>query len=208
MTSEVRVNTLKARSGLGTVSFNDSGVVVSGIVTANSFDGDGSNLTNIPKIVVETAQSVSGLGTAVPFTSIPSWVKRITVMLDGVSISGTANIICQLGSSVGYNGANTDYKGTYTQEITNSNGTIALTNGFVLSDSTSGAGTRSGVADIVKLTGNTWVMKGIFGYTSTARICYAAGATTLSSTLDRLHVTTSNGTDTFDAGTINIMYEG
>ena len=36
MTSEIRANTLKNRVGLGTVSFTDSGPVVSGIVTSNT----------------------------------------------------------------------------------------------------------------------------------------------------------------------------
>ena len=41
MTSEIRANTLKNRVGLGTVSFTNTGIVVSGIVTANSFSGTG-----------------------------------------------------------------------------------------------------------------------------------------------------------------------
>ena len=36
-------------------------------------------------------------GTSVDFTSIPSWVKRITVMFNGVSTSGTSNPLVQLG---------------------------------------------------------------------------------------------------------------
>ena len=34
-----------------------------------------------------------------------------------------------------------------------------------------------------------------------------AGRVTLSGALDRVRVTTVNGTDTFDAGSINILYE-
>ena len=47
MTSEIRTNTLKNRVGLGTISFTNTGAIVSGIVTANSFKGDGSSLTGI-----------------------------------------------------------------------------------------------------------------------------------------------------------------
>ena len=40
MASEIRVNQIQNRSGLTTTTLNDQGVVVAGIVTANSFSGD------------------------------------------------------------------------------------------------------------------------------------------------------------------------
>ena len=52
MASEIRVNKIINRSGLSTVTFSDTGAIVSGIVTANSFSGavtgSGANLTSIP----------------------------------------------------------------------------------------------------------------------------------------------------------------
>ena len=47
MASEIRANKQTNRSGLGTVTYTDTGIIVSGIVTANSFKGDGSSLTGI-----------------------------------------------------------------------------------------------------------------------------------------------------------------
>jgi len=47
MASEIRVNKINNRAGLGTVTYTDTGIIVSGIVTANSFKGDGSSLTGI-----------------------------------------------------------------------------------------------------------------------------------------------------------------
>ena len=41
-----------------------------------------------------------------------------------------------------------------------------------------------------------------------AYIASVTGAVSLSGTLDRIRLTTVNGTDTFDAGSVNIMYEG
>ena len=47
MASEIRANKQTNRAGLGTVTYTDTGIIVSGIVTANSFKGDGSQLTGI-----------------------------------------------------------------------------------------------------------------------------------------------------------------
>ena len=62
MTSEIRANTLKNRVGLGTVSFTNTGPIVSGIITANSFSGTGdldvdghTNLDNVSIAGVTTA---------------------------------------------------------------------------------------------------------------------------------------------------------
>jgi hypothetical protein len=44
--------------------------------------------------------------------------------------------------------------------------------------------------------------------TSTTGTITTGGSVTLSGTLDRVRITTVSGTDTFDAGSINILYEG
>ena len=48
MASEIRVNKITHTAGFGTITSNADGIVVAGIVTANSFSGSGANLTNIP----------------------------------------------------------------------------------------------------------------------------------------------------------------
>ena len=48
MASEIRVNKITHTAGVGTITSNADGIVVAGIVTANSFSGSGANLTNIP----------------------------------------------------------------------------------------------------------------------------------------------------------------
>ena len=47
MASEIRVNKITHTAGVGTITTNADGIVVAGIVTANSFSGDGANLTNV-----------------------------------------------------------------------------------------------------------------------------------------------------------------
>ena len=48
MASEIRVNKITHTAGVGTITTNADGIVIAGIVTANSFSGSGANLTNVP----------------------------------------------------------------------------------------------------------------------------------------------------------------
>ena len=48
MASEIRVNKITHTAGVGTITTNVDGIVIAGIVTANSFSGSGANLTNVP----------------------------------------------------------------------------------------------------------------------------------------------------------------
>lgn len=140
-------------------------------------------------------------GTAIDFTGIPSWVKRITVLFDGVSGSGTSPIVIRLGTSGGV--VSTGYVGRYgfgTSSVSN-------TTGFQISDSSLAADTVIGQLNIVNFTGNAWVMSGNFAQTNQGKLSVGNGSITLGGTLDRIRITTVNGTDTFDAGSINILYE-
>ena len=150
-----------------------------------------------------TAQA-STSGTSIDFTSIPSWVKRITVMFTGVSTSGTSNYLIQAGSgSVTTSG----YLGTVSNVANASNpGTNNFTGGFLI-NTASAANVCHGALTICLLTGNTYIASGVFAHSSTANVFSLAGTIALSGVLDRVRITTVNGTDTFDAGTINIQYE-
>jgi hypothetical protein len=144
-------------------------------------------------------------GTSIDFTSIPSWVKRVTVMFNAVSTNGGSNIQIQIGSgsvnTTGYNSAGSLIaSGAVTQ--------AALTTGFALSISVGSGNTYNGIATICLIGSNVWTYAGVFNRGDTASNYFGAGISpTLSGALDRVRITTSNGTDTFDAGSINILYE-
>jgi hypothetical protein len=139
-------------------------------------------------------------GTSIDFTGIPSWVKRITVMFSGVSTSGTSFVIAQLGT--GGTPTTSGYSGGAWQTSVYTN----VTNGMALSGNQVASDVRAGAITITNITGNTWV--------STA-VCFltvgsggaAAGSVALAGTLNMVRITTVNGTDTFDLGTVNILYE-
>lgn len=144
-------------------------------------------------------------GTSIDFTSIPTWVKRVTVMFSGVSTNGTSIPLIRLGTSSGIE--STGYLGSGIQLIDGSavNGGTETTGIQIRGGATANA--YNGAVSILLLTGNTYVADGCLSTSNAAIGFFVSGSKTLSSTLDRVRITTANGTDTFDAGSINILYE-
>ena len=156
---------------------------------------------------LQTDTAKSATGTSVDFTGIPSWVKRITVMFSGVSTNGTSVPMVQLGDSGGIE--NTGYLGS-ASTIANvaSVSSLTYTVGFyLLGSGPLATSVVHGQIILSNITGNNWVASGIIGGSNAAYNAFTGGDKTLSATLDRIRVTMFNGTDTFDAGTINIIYE-
>jgi hypothetical protein len=149
-----------------------------------------------------TAQA-STSGTSIDFTSIPSWVKRISVMFAGVSTNGSSIIQAQIGAgsvqTTGY---------TSGAWLANTSNTTSTT-GFIISGTNSASYLFDGILTLTLLNSST----GLWVYTSTMSggasniTSVGGGNKTLSGTLDRVRITTVNGTDTFDAGSVNILYE-
>jgi len=153
--------------------------------------------------------AVTASGTSVDFTGIPSWVKRITIMLSSVSTSGSSNIRFQVGSTTmstsGYSGAMTGL--TAGQGTSGTNGTnLSGLDVYVFSQGASYTFQGNVVWTLVG--SNTWTVTGTVATASSTSIGFFGGASpALGGALDRVRITTANGTDTFDAGTINILYE-
>lgn len=148
-------------------------------------------------------EQASTSGTEIDFTSIPSWVKRITIQFVGVSTDGTSNFLVQLGDSGGVE--NTGY--TSGAVITNTPASTSSTAGFVISSGTTASSTLRGTVTLTLEDASdfTWVATSIIA--DTTNLIVGAGSKALSATLDRVRITTVNGTDAFDAGAINILYE-
>jgi hypothetical protein len=152
-------------------------------------------------LTLATAQNTTS-GTSIDFTGIPSWVRRITVMLNGVSTNGSSALLVQVGSgsvsTSGYDAAGGSFN------YTSGTGGVTSTSGFPILNNASDS--CFGHMIVTLVSGNTWV----------SSHCVARGgggvgggkSPSLSGTLDRVRLTTVDGTDTFDAGSVNIMYEG
>lgn len=162
------------------------------------------SILTMEKIVQGTVQN-STSGTSIDFTGIPSWAKKITVMFSGVSTSGTSAMLVQIGTSggvvtTGYTGSSTGGGGAVA--------TLDNSSGFCITYINVATTIYHGKIDIINISSNTWIESGVLGGSSTGVMNTSGGSKTLSGTLDRIRITTANGTDTFDAGQINIMYEG
>jgi len=146
-------------------------------------------------------------GATIDITGIPSWVKRITVMFLGVSTSGTSNFLLQIGAG---SVTNTGYvsAGIAVQSSGVSGTGVTSTAGFFATTNiVANTNLQTGIVTIVNITGNTWIESANVSATDGGRVSVANGSLALGGTLDRLRLTTVNGTDTFDAGSINILYE-
>jgi hypothetical protein len=155
--------------------------------------------------IVRTTAVASTSGTSIDFTGIPAWVKKITVMFSGVSTSGTSDLIIQLGTGATPTYTTTGYLGSCSIQ----SGTVENFNtGYEVVINNAAASVWHGNIVIANVTSNTWSEFGVLGNSNAAGTRMSGGSISLAATLTAVRITTVNGTDTFDAGTINIMYEG
>lgn len=149
----------------------------------------------------------SATGTAINFTGLPSKLKRINLMLIGVSGNTTvaSALLVQIGDSGGIENsgyvAGAEAGGIDTTDPSG----FAITRDAAFSETVTYNGLV--ILTLADSTNNTWVLNGNLHVTGSNLICVSGGYKSLSGTLDRITLTTLNGTDTFDAGSVNISYE-
>jgi len=173
------------------------------VTTAKIADANVTPAKLSQPLTLATSQNASG--TSVDFTGIPSWAKRVTVMLDGVSTSGSAAVLIQVGAG---SVLSTGYK-TSSTVVGSAVATVNNTSGFRIEFGTSDVsdGTRSGSLILNLIASNIWSAQGVFGTSNVATTSIVGGSVPLSNPLDRIRITTAGGVNTFDAGSVNISYE-
>jgi hypothetical protein len=166
---------------------------------------DLTGVTGVPNPLTLGTVVASTSGTAIDFTDIPSWVKRITVMFDRVSTNGGAIILIQLGDSGGIE--TNDYIGFSGFDQGGGAGAyLSSYGGFNFYGTGGASNTNTGTLVLTQISTNRWVVNGRFAGESTFVTADITGVKELSDTLTQVRITTS-GSDTFDFGSINIMYE-
>jgi len=184
-----------------TLTLPDATTTVVGTDTAQTL----TNKTIFGGAISRATAVASTSGTAIDFTDIPSWVKRITVMFGGVSLSGTSLLQVQIGDAGGIE--NTGYLGAC-NTFSSSPSATNYSSGFLANENGNNAWLTHGLMTLANVSGNLWAESHSLGLSGTDAVSLGGGTKTLSDTLTQVRITASNGTDTFDAGTINIMYEG
>ena len=158
----------------------------------------------VNQVVLATEQATTS-GTSIDFTGIPAGTRRIVVHGMGISTNGTSDYLIQLGDSGGVE--TSGYSGRADAEGAGS--TTSLSAGFIVHVGPSAAAVH-GIRAVIELedsTNNVWNMSSM-SYAGSGQIRYCQGEKGLTAALDRVRLTTANGTDAFDAGAINITYEG
>ena len=150
-----------------------------------------------------TAVNAAFAATSIDFTGIPSWVKRITVMFNGVSTSGTSNVIIQLGTGATPTYTISGYLGSVSTLIATEN----FTSGFAVVSTQLAAAVWHGNIVITNLTSNTWAESAVLGNSNAANVRTSGGSIALVAALTAVRITTVSGTDLTDAGYVNILYE-
>lgn len=206
------LDTEKLSSSAGAVTDTNLNSITTGATVGDSFNipavtytskGRMSGATTNPKITSGTLQNTTS-GTTIDFLSIPAGAKKITVMLNGVSTNGASFPIIQLGDVDGFE--NTGYVGSHSNNLAAAAGqSFYGGTGFEIRGG--GAATVVNVCFIFTLFNSTTWQGMSVGHSSTGGSIISAGIKTLSASLDRIRLTTINGTDIFDAGSINILIE-
>jgi hypothetical protein len=146
-----------------------------------------------------TAQATTS-GTQFDFSGIPTWAKRVTVMLTGVSSNGTSNYLVQLGTSGGL--ATSGYVSACQQYPT----VVTSTAGILASGAMAASLALTGSVVLSLFSANTWQAT-VVTHSAAGNQQIGSGYVDLGGALDRLRLTTANGSDAFDAGAVNVMYE-
>jgi hypothetical protein len=191
----------------GTATFTIESPATSTNRTLTLPDGTGTFVASgVNSAIVSGTAVASTSGTSIDFTGIPSWVKRITVMFDGVSTNGSSTVSVQLGTSGGIE--STGYAAGGVTSVGGANNVGATSTSRFLTQGGGGASDIShGLATIALISTNAWVFSFIGAHSQAGNSLQGGGSKTLSDTLTQVRITTVNGTNTFDAGSINILYE-
>ena len=198
-------------SGLSAVNYGLLSATNPSVPSTYAKSGPNNDITSLTgltsSLIYSGTKQATTSGTSKEFLNIPAWARRITISLSGVSTNGTSEPVIQIGDSGGYEtsgylGSSCRLEGAVAVGIINFTAGIGIYSG-------SAANVLHGsiVLTLLDPATNLWAASGTIGLSSSVTMILTASSKALSATLDRLRITTLAGVDTFDAGSINILYE-
>jgi hypothetical protein len=172
------------------------------VVTADIAAGAVTQAKRSEDLTQGTAVATTS-GTSIDFTGIPSWARRVTVTFGAISTNGSSILLLQIGSG---SVQTTGYSGTIWTDASSGQ----FTTGFPVFSPVSAANNAVGIVQLVLMGSNIWAQSGNLAFGNIQSTGWSSAGFTqsaLSGALDRIRPTTVNGTDAFDGGIINILYE-
>lgn len=169
-----------------------------------AIDADMNRHLGESEISLGTQQATTS-GTFKDFTAIPSWARQITVAFSSVSTNGTADILVQLGT--GATPTTSGYSGQSAFSWSGGTGTTTSAAGIPVFNNDPGF-LHFGHLTLLNVNGNDWLASGHFATGGSFQgATVSSGVIQLSGVLENLRVVTANGTDAFDAGSVNIAWQ-
>lgn len=137
--------------------------------------------------------------------AIPPWARRITIMFNGVSTSGASLPLLRFGTpTVAASGYSSSAFNSTSASVNN----IGNTTGFILVSALNALAILRGGITLLSPDGVMWTESGVTSDSAYVTNSMSSGSVTLSALATVLRLTTVNGTDTFDAGSISLLIEG
>ncbi len=171
MSSKLGVENIAHTNGTNAMTISSGGV---------------ATFTNAPTGIIKSGTLINSTsGTSIDFTGIPSYVQSITVLLSGVSTSGSSNLLLQLGDSGGIETSG------YLGSIGNTGGSILVTSGVGITYSLNSSYVTHSQLSLwlVDASTNTWSISSLGSGSVGGVVYFGTFSKSLSSTLDRVRVT-------------------
>jgi len=159
-----------------------------------------SGLPVHPIITLGSPNSSTGV-TSIDYTGLPSGIKEVDIDISGTSLSGTSDLLIQLGDSGGFETTG------YVSGSDSGGGVSTSTAGFVVRlAAAANVGYGHMHLTLADASANEWVSSHSARVAASA-CTHGGGNKALSGELTQIRITTVNGTDTIDAGKVNIAYK-